>query len=74
MELGVISREKNIFWIRLVIKLITKYGQAFKEGIFDEAFEEVDCKFEGKVYVEKGNKSGKDEKTDNSKTIAMQNP
>lgn len=50
-------------------ELITKYGQAFKEKIFDEAVEKVDCELEGKVYAEKENKSGKDEKTDNSKAI-----
>jgi len=33
-------------------ELITKYGQAFKERIFDEAVEKADCELEGKVYVE----------------------
>ena len=34
-------------------ELITKYGKAFKERIFDEAVGKVDCELEGKVYVEK---------------------
>lgn len=34
-------------------ELITKYGQVFKEKLFYEAVEKVDCELEGKRYVEK---------------------
>ena len=34
-------------------ELLVKYGEVFKDRIFDKAVEKVDCELEGKVYVEK---------------------
>lgn len=34
-------------------ELLAKYGEAFKDRFFDEAFEKVDCEMQGKVYVKR---------------------
>lgn len=49
-------------------ELLTKYGEAFKERIFEVAVEEVDCETEGKVYVGKKRES-KNEKHDDFKEL-----
>ena len=34
-------------------ELLVKYGEAFKDRIFEKAVEKVDCELEGKVHEEK---------------------
>ncbi len=38
---------------RARVELLAKYGEAFKDRIFDKAVEKVDCELEGKVHEEK---------------------
>lgn len=47
---------------RARVELLVKYGEAFKDRIFEKAVEKVDCELEGKAYKEK-----KLEKVDNKK-------
>lgn len=49
-------------------ELLVKYGEIFKDRIFEKAVEKVDCELEGKVYVEK-NINIKLEKIDSTKEM-----
>lgn len=44
-------------------ELLVKYGEAFKDRIFEKAVEKVDCELEGKVYVEKKQTINRQEST-----------